>query len=157
MATRKKSPSAKSAPIRFVKLDAQSNELQIDAKDWVQVLDKQTNLIWPREASEDRKSFKDAKAYAESLKLAGAFWRLPTITELLTLVDYGRCDPAIDTDFFTCKPNFHWTSTPAAYAPSGCAWLVDFDDGSSYWNFHNSEFFVRPVRSAGQQLALGAL
>ena len=151
MATRKKSPSKNisSAP-RFVKLDAQSNELDISAKDWVQVLDKETNLIWAKEASDDRKTFTEAKAYAESLKLAGAFWRVPTITELLSLVDYERSDPAINTDFFTCKSNWHWSSTVAAASPSVYAWYVRFAYGGSYCIYQLNGAFVRAVRSAGQ-------
>jgi hypothetical protein len=73
---------------------------------------------------------------------------LPTIRELLSLVDYGRTSPAIDPAF-ECDSAWYWTSTPYAGSPSGSAWIVGFSYGYSYWGAQDYEFSVRAVR-AGQ-------
>ena len=95
--------------------------------------------------------------YAEALeapkKLAIAGfkdWRLPTVEELFLLADRTRHDPAIDTGFFPKTPSdWFWTSTPAAWSPSVCAWIVAFSSGGSDWVSQNYGFHVRAVR-AGQ-------
>ncbi|PIE55688.1 MAG: hypothetical protein CSA34_07885 [Desulfobulbus propionicus] len=76
-------------------------------------------------------------------------WRLPTIKELATLVDYAKYNPAIDTAFF---PDTHsatyWSATTLALDTS-FAWNVHFDygyDGSLNKSYSNH---VRAVR-AGQ-------
>jgi len=66
------------------------------------VKDPKTNLIWEDtlHASEDKVIHMEAKAYCEALKL-GTYenWRLPTLPELLTIVDYKRYKPAILKEF----------------------------------------------------------
>ena len=72
---------------------------------------------------------KAQKACAELRTGEHSDWRLPTIQELLTLVDYTRSDPAIDKEYFpNCKPSWYRTSTP--YAPlAGYSWIVYFGVG----------------------------
>ena len=61
-------------------------------------------------------------------------WRLPTRQELLTLVDSGRSDPAIDTDYFqhiqSGTHDFYWSSDSVARSPAG-AHQVAFRLGST--------------------------
>lgn len=87
------------------------------------VTDNVTGLTWQQSAdlngdgsinATDKLSYDDALAYAESLTLAGYDdWRLPTITELYSLIDFNGVDPSgyngtdtasltpfIDTDYF---------------------------------------------------------
>lgn len=73
-------------------------------------------------------------------------WRLPEIHELLSLVDYIRADPAIDTERFPdTESAWYWTATPYA-GVSGAAWVVNFLNGSAYWCDRNLDAFVRAVR-----------
>jgi hypothetical protein len=61
----------------------------------------------------------DTYAYVAVLNAAGLCgfhdWRLPTRRELLSLVNFGRSDPAFDTSAFPAQPistnAFYWTST----------------------------------------------
>jgi hypothetical protein len=73
-------------------------------------------------------------------------WRLPEIRELLSLVDYTRHDPAIDTERFPdTKSDWYWTASSCAGDP-GVAWIVGFNGGSAGWSSRNSDAFVRAVR-----------
>jgi hypothetical protein len=56
-------------------------------------------------------------------------WRLPNIRELMSIVDYGRADPAIDTAFFTGWPSSTWTSTSHAVTADN-AWHVSAESGT---------------------------
>ncbi|HRC61600.1 MAG TPA: DUF1566 domain-containing protein [Dehalococcoidia bacterium] len=150
---------APAAPVRlagprFTKISDDGRAMAMDSGQWVAVHDAVTDLVWTRAPLEGRHQWKAAHQAAESCALCGqAGWRLPTVTELLTLVDYSRADPAIDTSFFTEAGNWYWTSTPCAPSPSVSAWFVYFDNGYSFWRHQNYEGLVRAVR-AGQSLGL---
>lgn len=114
------------------------------------VLDASTGLMWSREnVPGGRMSWAKAKEACAKLELGGfSDWRLPTIQELLTLVDYERHEPAINTDFFACESSWYWTSTPAHSSPGDCAWYVYFNYGASDWSNQDYDFLVRAVRSS---------
>jgi Protein of unknown function (DUF1566) len=115
-----------------------------------QVLDLDTDLIWTR-TSLGKFNWKDAQETASRPSIVGVAWRLPTIQELLTLVDYERRNPAIDP-IFKCESDWYWASTlragllPYYYYD---AWCVYFGDGASSYDPQNSENSVRAVRSRG--------
>jgi hypothetical protein len=114
------------------------------------VNDLRTGLMWTRETlTGGRREWAAANQAATESRVAGyTDWRLPTIAELLTLVDYERSNPAIDPAF-KCEPAWYWTSTPYAPSPGDYAWYVDFCSGYSDWYGQRHEGFVRAVR-AGQ-------
>lgn len=78
--------------------------------------------------------------------------RVPNVSELLSIVDYGSVGPAIDSKYF---PNTafeydnadYWTSQPFAQA-GDYAWYINFYSGSKeYFSNKTSEFHsVRLVR-----------
>lgn len=107
------------------------------------------NLMWHRATSPDRLNFKDAEAYCKAMTTSGhTDWRLPTIQELLSLVDYTRHDPAIDVaQFPDTKSNWYWSSSPYASSPAACAWFVDFSYGGADRYYRDHTAFVRAVRS----------
>jgi len=113
----------------------------------VGVLDNSTGLIWTRDnVPGGRMNWKDAQEACAKLTLGGfSDWRLPTIKELLTLVDYGRHAPAIDS-VFNCESAWYWSSTPLASSPGDCAWYVYFKYGLAFWDSPNGYGFVRAVR-----------
>jgi len=115
------------------------------------VRDNSSGLIWTRShLTRGRVNWKCAQEAAREVNFMGASdWRLPTIHELLSLVDYERHNPAINTEIFECEAAYYWTSTPAAYSPSVYAWGVNFDDGGASWDVRGYDGFVRAVR-AGQ-------
>ena len=111
------------------------------------VLDRRTGLMWSRQHIGARMSWADAKKAAEGCSLGGhSDWRLPTIRELLSIVDYERHDPAIDTNVFQCESAWYWSSTPLASSPGDCAWFVSFGSGLADWGFRGGSGFVRACR-----------
>ena len=120
------------------------NRLTVDGDT---VHDARTGLIWSRTSlPAGRCNWKDAHEAAAGCTLGGfSDWRLPTIQELLSIVDYERSEPAIDP-VFECGDSWYWTSTPLKSSPSVYAWFVFFSGGDSGWGDQGDEGFVRAVR-----------
>jgi hypothetical protein len=112
------------------------------------VYDTRTQLTWQRMS--DAGFYRQTAAFnhCTQLSLAGAGWRLPTVRELLTLVDTTRVNPAIDISAFPSTPvdRRFWSSTAGAGGSSGIGWAVDFDVGGSVDDEDISENRVRCVR-----------
>src|SRR5690606_19349243 len=62
------------------------------------VLDTLTGLEWQQEVQNIATYWPDAAPYCNALALDGGGWRLPTLIELLSLVDYTTLAPTINTD-----------------------------------------------------------
>ena len=106
--------------------------------------DTLTNLVWQQEASVTTMSWADAQTYCSS---AGAGFRLPTVKELRSIVDYAAitAGPSIDLTAFPNTPSdLFWTSSPSADS-SGQWWWVSFSSGESSSN-GGGPFWVRCVR-----------
>ncbi|MCA9575134.1 MAG: DUF1566 domain-containing protein [Polyangiales bacterium] len=109
--------------------------------------DTVTALTWqqtPPEASYDQAA---ANAYCDGLALGGhEDWRLPSLHELLSIVDPTRGGPTIDSRGFPSTPSaYYWTRTP--YAPvSGLGWTVSFSAGTSFPQNESVAARVRCVR-----------
>ena len=134
---------------RFQKIAADGSVLPRDATDWEAVLDTKTGLMWDKEAVPVKNGKPATVEKAATKSRAAGFddWRAPTVDELFALADRTRVSPAIDVEFFPDTPSdWFWSSTPYAGSPSGCAWLVFFDSGSSLWYFHKYSGFVRACR-----------
>ena len=108
--------------------------------------DESTGLTWQRRVEHDNYSWRDAGHHCSTLDSNGGGWRLPSVRELLSLVDVGRVEPAIDTSAFPDTPSeFFWSSSPST-APAGTAWGVNFTRGASAAGLVGTEAHVRCVR-----------
>ena len=114
------------------------------------VLDNQTKLTWQRTASPTRYSWANAKTACDGagVTLGGNGWRVPTIKELQTLVDFSQPATAalIDATAFpaTASDSF-WSSTPLTGSAS-MAWDVNFILGNAANEAVTSPLYVRCVR-----------
>ncbi|HHW4679851.1 MAG TPA: Lcl C-terminal domain-containing protein [Xylella sp.] len=88
-------------------------------------------------------------------------WRLPTVDELLTLVDRSRYHPATDVDAF---PNVvtegffrYWTSTPIQRIWQTNAWMVDLAYGECISGLRELVFGVIPVRGSLDHILRGTV
>jgi hypothetical protein len=143
---------AASAVPRFINVGANGKPT---TGEQVAVFDSKTGLTWsagPLGGGKDLNHVDAMKACAALDLLGQKDWRAPTIEELLSIVDYSRIEPAVNTDHF--KGPFGWTwSSTIAKAPSGYAWYVGLDGGYSGRLSVGLHGHVRAVR-AGQQLGL---
>jgi hypothetical protein len=105
------------------------------------VLDTKTGLTWQQTAS----NLTYAQSTASQFACTGG-WRVPTIKELQSLVDYAQPGtPKIDTAYFPgTQSNYYWSSTPRAGTSEG--WYVDFDNGSAFTQVNSLGGYVRCVR-----------
>lgn len=113
------------------------------------VKDIKSGLTWQRGYSDTQMSWGDADAYCHTRNLGGfaSGWRLPTKSELETLVDVSTSNPAIDSTAFPGTPSEpFWTSTLYASSGSGSAWLIYFYDGHSNYYGMPLSYRVRCVR-----------
>jgi len=104
---------------------------------------KKYNLTWCTKEF-DRMNWYDAVEFAKTYKKGK--WRLPTIKELLNLVDYSRANLAINSAIFTnANSSGYWSASSYAGNSDG-AWDVNFKYGySDYSNKYYSKH-VRLVR-----------
>jgi len=98
------------------------------------ITDDVTGLMWqktlPITSPPPYWRWADGLLYCRGLRLGGFDnWRLPSAIELLSIVDYGQANPAIDQTVFPNTPALaFWTSTTTASA-AGSFWVVLFEDG----------------------------
>ena len=123
------------------------------------VTDNKTGLMWVKDGTSaecnNGKTLKwqEAIDFCKGLDFAGhKDWRLPTIQELQSIVDYGAYNPAIDKEYFhNTQCNYYWSSTTYAYV-TGYAWSVHFYYGNVNDGSKTYSNYVRPVR--GGQLII---
>jgi hypothetical protein len=104
--------------------------------------------------SDNADSFCNTQAFVSRVNtegLCGATnWRLPNREELLSIVDFAKRDPAIDSDYFpNAKNRQHFSSTSGAvvYSSSyGSVWIVNFSTGGSGQGNKANPWWVRLVR-----------
>jgi hypothetical protein len=102
------------------------NPQQYDTSTPGVVVDKVTGLTWQQLVSTSTYTQAQAQAYCSGL---GNGWRLPTIIELVSIVDVTQFLPSIDKAAFPDTPAIgFWSSTPLSGNPA-YGWFVVFDDG----------------------------
>jgi len=118
------------------------------------VTDASTGLMWQKSTAPDTYTWQQALNYCTALNLGGYDdWRLPTITELASIVDYSRHDPSINSTYLTYLTFFNaplatvacWSSTTNADDPSA-AWSIHFDHGIGTYYVKSKLGYVRAVR-----------
>lgn len=90
------------------------------------VSDLVTGLTWEQIDSYNTRLLSDAVEYCQDLELGGLTdWRLPSMRELMSLMDMGKAypDPAIDSNYFPhVAAEYYWSSSGA----NSFYWPVDF-------------------------------
>ena len=99
-------------------------------------LDTQTGLEWSKTLGEA--SWNDAQL------LIPEGWRLPTITELASVVDYTRSKPT--TELPGTQSSNYWSATTCRYTPT-YAWVVYFGGGGVSADGKTGTGYVRAVRA----------
>ncbi len=117
-------------------------------RDGVVVNDSVNNLFWQDDNASKtvRLNFTDAKKHCEELSLAGSSdWRLPSLLELQSIVDFTQFKPAINKAFKNITPRLYWSSTLYT-GDLNRSWYVYFYDGRIHYYLHANDSYVRCVR-----------
>ena len=160
---------------RFQKLDGQGNPLADTATEFTMVHDLISDLIWevkpldsgvqgsdrmftwynPDDATNGgyegtTTPYGDTQYYIDWLnrkQLGGqSNWRMPEISELISLINVSKNSPHIAIQFFpNTQSGCYWTSTPHAQY-SGDAWIVDFSDATDDYISKAHSCHIRAVR-----------
>ncbi len=112
------------------------------------VRDNVTGLVWQQTANGVLYDRVQATSHCQSLNLGGwsSGWRLPTLIELESIVDYGRSMPSINGTAFPSTPSApFWSSSPYLGA-AGAWWFVNFVTGETAGTSWSSTLRVRCVR-----------
>ena len=114
------------------------------------VLDRETGLVWQREASDTTYDWYDAKYYCYNTNIGGrGGWRLPSVEELRTLIDPTESYPALPEGHLFTNTNLqftYWSST--TYTSNTLyAWRVYFGNGNVFGTKKSYNYYVRAVRS----------
>ena len=106
------------------------------------VVDNNTGLEWQRKIKDTTyETWTKAQTYCQDLTYAGySDWRLPTPHELMTIVDIGLWDPAVNRNYFN--------NTPSDYFWAQGDYKVHFKSGDvgKTNNLSNNPCYVRCVR-----------
>ena len=139
---------------------APTDQYQTFNRNDVTITDVNTGLVWQREVVLPAKTQAAAMSYCQSFQPNppdGLQWRLPTMKELLTIVDETphyefengvNQAKMIDVNAFPRSPtNFeYWSSTPSAADPVNDGWAVKFRTGENVTQGQNQSGYVRCVR-----------
>jgi hypothetical protein len=119
------------------------------------VTDNVTGLMWQQTFAAGTYDYSHAVMYCQSLNLGGhQDWRLPTIVELVSILDYGQLGALINTTYFkgaTAQGLPFWASTPLPGSPlvngvPQAAWYVDFSVGLTSSTVSDTTDYVRCAR-----------
>ena len=109
-----------------------------------EVIDHQTGLIWQQAPETGLFTFDEAQTRAQEVaQQTGLHWRVPTIGELTSLVDWTLSDPA--SSFEGMPSTWFWSSSPYV-GSSDYAWVVNFSYGIVYDSYRHHSLAVRLVR-----------
>ena len=115
------------------------------------VRDDETGLVWEKTLDTTEMSWTDARVVCADKDVGGRKgWRLPSISELTSLVDPSvRSGPTLPSGhpFANVLTDVYWSATSVTDNPKN-AWLVFFDTGKATFAFKTITFHVWCVRGA---------
>lgn len=114
------------------------------------IFDKTTSLLWAdNEASQSLSiTYREAQEYCSNLVIGSHHnFRLPTLFELMSLVDYHRYKPAILRGFENTDNEVYWSTTPFV-DDKDKNWAVNFKSGKTDIIAKSYDRHVRCVESS---------
>lgn len=123
------------------------------------VKDKRTGLTWKRcsegqtwnDSSNSCDGELTQRNWLEASQQVPDGWRLPNIKELVSIMEYGCANPAINLSVFPATPvGTYWSSTAATRSPlrrvDNSTWSLSTQDGTTDQRFRSTELYVRLVK-----------
>lgn len=113
------------------------------------VTDTMTGLMW---LQDDRNYGKKKQKWADGMKSCKKFefaghndWRMPTVQELFSLVDFTKKEYPLINNIFHLQGYWYWTTTEYV-STTGNAMIVYFNLGIVTITNKTNAYYVRPVR-----------
>ncbi len=145
--------------VQFFQIDQDGRPLENIENDFEDrgdvIIDHTTRLMWQKEQGEFA-SFKDTQKYIQEINQKGFAgynnWRLPTIPELLSLVEPEKKPNKVNLELYINPifierrhTTYYWSADEGDW---GAAWTVDFLSGEVRWrNGLHLPSLARCVRS----------
>ena len=123
---------------------------------WSCVRDNVTGMIWEVKTVDNKDSVHTWGNRASLVTAANAEnsgsglcgitnWRVPSVNELFSIINYNNYGPSIDSDYFpNTAGNYFWSEQEAANNAAN-AWRVIFNDGGSSTRAKSNSYRVRLV------------
>ena len=117
----------------------QSFSIDYSVKDEPVVIDNNTGNMWQRNIAPVETRY-SGDEYCSDLVYGGYDdWTLPSVGDFMTIADYGRYDPAVNTEYFPDTGLF-WTASRGSYTDIGERYytvyyyteIFDFKDSSAH-------------------------
>lgn len=120
------------------------------------VRDLVTELSWQKIVDNTPRDWNESGTICADLILGEHDdWRIPTIRELMTIVDNGKATaPKFNDVFEGDYSSYYWSSTTVAPENSGGAWTVDFGEGDTQSAPKTGTNIVRCVRGGPLQASV---
>jgi hypothetical protein len=111
------------------------------------VRDNETGLVWEKSPATTTHIWGNARGECTSRTTGGRkAWRLPSVVELLSLIDPSLPAPFVPAAVFSgIQSALYWSATTWAVNPTG-AWIVDFSGGPSPFDDKGVTHFAWCVR-----------
>jgi len=111
------------------------------------ITDNQSQLMWQKADSGANVNWTNAKSYCANFAQAGKTdWRLPTVAELQTLLDYAKSKPAVAAAFASSTSSADYWTANAVVGVAGNAWQVGMAAGAAYFDVVTATYRARCVR-----------
>jgi hypothetical protein len=119
------------------------------------VLDRETGLVWERSPDTGTRDWLGAHRFCIDRAVGNGNrkgWRLPTVQEIVSLVDPTRDAPSLPAGhpFSNVQPDFYWSATTFGENPA-LAWGAGFENNltepGARFTGKTAPFFVWCVRS----------
>ncbi len=113
-------------------------------------MDERTGLTWQdnRFVESERVTYAQAEKLCKEMRLGNYDdWRIPTLRELLSIIDYKKYDPAVLDGFSIGESSYYWSSSQYMGDPDK-VWGIDFKDGATDSNGKDYDRRVRCVRTS---------
>ena len=114
------------------------------------IYDSTTSLLWQDSKENAKLSMTYAKAQNYCSKLVidkHSDFRIPTMNELQSIIDYKNYDPAIIKGFEYVSNEAYWSTTPFA-DDDKVVWLIHFKRGERYVKDKHYDRYIRCVQTS---------